>query len=76
MILKYFDIARQIIEELEPMDFRVQQFQRFMATDLRILNHSQLGDIRDFLKSAKRQRRGRPDQAVIRKIRVNLEDFF
>ena len=76
MVLKYFPIAQQIVKELDPNDFRAQQFNRFVITDLRVLNPSITGQIEDFFDQPKTSSKPKDKKVVIRKTRVDLSSFF
>ena len=76
MVLKYFPIAQQIVKELDPNDFRAQQFNRFVITDLKVLNPSITGQIEDFFDQPKTNSKPKDKKVVIRKTRVDLSSFF
>jgi len=77
MVLKYFDIARKIVKELDSSDFRAQQFDRFMITDFKILNPSITGDLVELMDNSVRKVEDIIEKkVVIRKVKVDLSDFF
>lgn len=75
MVLKFFGIAREITSDLDEEDFRSQQFYRFLATDYRVLRQTSITDLAEKLANNSREKKERRD-SVIRKVRVNLADFF
>lgn len=77
MVLKYFSIAQVIVKELDPQDFRAQQFNRFIATDFKILNKLSTGDLHEFLNKKQKKNNNTKDKKVfIRKIKVELSEFL
>ena len=77
MVLKYFSIAQQIVKELNPQDFRAQQFDRFIATDFRVLDQAPIGELATFLNKKQKKPTDAEDKKVfIRKTKVELSEFW
>ncbi|MEX0567600.1 MAG: DNA polymerase II large subunit, partial [Candidatus Njordarchaeota archaeon] len=77
MVLKYFSIAQQIVKELNPQDFRAQQFNRFIVTDFRVLDQAPIGELATFLNKKQKKSTDAKDKKVfIRKTKVELSEFW
>lgn len=80
MILKFFNTANEIVDNMSEEDYRSQQFSRFLATDYRVLRPA-IKDLAETLASNDLEnnnirRNKNENTAVVRKIKVNLSDFF
>ena len=75
MVLKFFSIAREIVSDLDEEDFRSQQFHRFLATDYKVLRQTSITDLTEKLINRSSNRTEKRD-VVMRKIKINLADFF
>lgn len=79
MILKYFGIAQEIIKDLDPLDFRAQQFNRFFLTDFQAFGISTKTNITDFMNNKAKRKRVDENidiKVVVKKTKINLDEFF